>query len=69
MVKSKDVKAGDIIKADGGFSCIKEGAVLMVMERHTGELYVECSEGRHYLNDEEPGFTQITAEDADDQAH
>jgi len=50
------VKPGDILIADAGFTCLKEGRPLVVQEDPTkvGErisrLYVQCNDGRHYLD-------------------
>lgn len=51
-VKSKDVRVGDELLADGGFTCISEGVVLMVDSDADG-LFVVCSEGKHYLEGQE----------------
>lgn len=40
--KESEVKAGTVLIADGGFTCIKEGAELTVQESESG-LYVLCS--------------------------
>lgn len=51
FAKIKDVKAGDVLIADGGFTCIKKGASLLVyVDASNRDLYVSCEEGRHYLN-------------------
>lgn len=49
------LKEGDQLKADGGFTCIAEGAVLVV-ERESptddedlGGLFVRCRDGAHML--------------------
>lgn len=44
------VKAGTVLVADGGFTCIKEGAKKKVRRDKSGGLYVLCKEGRHYLD-------------------
>jgi hypothetical protein len=36
--------------ADGGFTCVPEGAVLTVDADDGGELFVHCQSGRHYLD-------------------
>ena len=43
-VKIIDVKAGDVLIADGGFTCIKEGARLVV-KTALGGFCVDCAEG------------------------
>lgn len=47
-----DVKAGAIVKADGRFSCIGNGAIKEVKADRAGELYVECTaySGKHFLS-------------------
>lgn len=44
------LKAGDKVLADGGFTCIKEGAVLEVEQNGTAGLFVPCTCGAHYLD-------------------
>lgn len=46
--KLKDLKAGDALIADGGFTCMEKGKEYVVKEATTG-LFVECEEGEHYL--------------------
>jgi hypothetical protein len=46
-VKLSDLEAGDIIIADGGFTCMKAG--LKKVYTADGGLYVKCNQGRHYL--------------------
>jgi len=49
----KNVKEGDVIETDGGFTCGMNNKRLTVM--HDGRrsskqgLYVECNCGRHYI--------------------
>ena len=50
-----DVKPGDILVADGGFTCIDEGAELTVCRGHEDALYVACDDGRHYLDGQVSG--------------
>ncbi len=38
----KDIKPGDKLKADGGFTCIEESRVCEVKADAAGELYVDC---------------------------
>ena len=66
----KEVKEGDILIADGGFTCLKDREEVEV-KRHVDPtrngysspdegLYVPCSAGRHYLdgqwNEEEEAY-------------
>lgn len=41
-LKFEEVKAGDKLVADGGFTCIEEGRVCEVKADAKGELYVDC---------------------------
>lgn len=47
---SRDVKEGDILVADGGFTCIAEGARLAVEIDGEGHRFVPCSDGQHSLS-------------------
>ena len=49
-MKFADVKEGDMLIADGGFTCIKEDARLNVKENEDGDLYVPCESGQHFLD-------------------
>lgn len=44
-----DVKPGMKLKADGGFTCIKRGAVLTVEFDEQGLPFVPCKRGGHWL--------------------
>lgn len=48
--REDDVKAGDTLIADGGFTCIKEGARLVVKADDRGKLFVPCRGGGHHLD-------------------
>lgn len=48
-----DVKEGDTIIADGGFTCIHPGPV--AVEGDAKGLFVHCAEGKHYLAGQEGG--------------
>ena len=45
-MKLSEVKPGDVLIADGGFTCIKQGARLVVAD----DLSVSCSHGKHFLD-------------------
>ena len=59
---SSTIKAGDRVRVDAGFTCMKEGSVKVVRStinrRSLGAaancpfetLYVECGDGRHMLD-------------------
>lgn len=57
-MRLQDVKEGDQVIADGGFTCLKDGAVLTVKTHPTigaalgpgHQLYVECDAGGHFLD-------------------
>jgi hypothetical protein len=50
FAKIEDVKAGSVLTLDGGFTCLPEGATVVTKQDEDGELYFECSAGRHYLD-------------------
>ena len=45
--KLKELKAGDVVYTDAGFTCLDAGKH-HVHEDEDG-LYIKCDEGRHYL--------------------
>lgn len=47
--KETEVKAGTVLIADGGFTCIKEGAELTVQDGPSG-LFVPCDCGTHSID-------------------
>lgn len=47
-VKLSDVKAGNYLIADGGFTCMPAGPKLVCAD-NDGGLYVCCAEGQHGL--------------------
>lgn len=53
FAKMADVKAGDKLVADGGFTCLREGQVCEVKQDADGLLYVDCDEGTHHLDGQE----------------
>ena len=48
-MKLTDIKTGDTLIADTGFTCIKGGTILTVQTDKDGTLFVPCSEGQHGL--------------------
>ena len=48
--KSTEVTEGTRLKADGGFTCIKEDSILTVRKASDGCLEVPCSHGGHGLS-------------------
>ena len=54
-LKLSDIKAGDYLIADEGFTCLHKGDVRIVISdsvgvQHCADLYVECSRGKHHLD-------------------
>ena len=49
-IKLKDIKVGNILIADGGFTCLKEGQKCEVMYKKGLGLYIECNEKQHFLD-------------------
>jgi len=45
-----DVNVGDVLVADGGFTCLREGQECEVIRLETGELAVHCDAGTHTLD-------------------
>lgn len=70
--KESEVKAGVELIADGGFACIRDGAVLAV-KQDGGGLFVDCDDDghKHYLDgqlddgDVYIGFTLATGENVE----
>ena len=47
----ENVRPGDILIADGGFTCIQPGARLTVQRcDRLLELYVPCADGKHFID-------------------
>ena len=44
------VKAGDVLIADGGFTCIDKDAELTVESDPAHGLYVPCRDGKHFID-------------------
>jgi hypothetical protein len=44
-----EVKIGDVLIADGGFTCLVEGQRCLVIDGGSGALAVRCSKGNHDL--------------------
>ena len=49
FAKVSEVKEGDSLIADNGFTCIHGEAVVQVFKDRDG-LFVVCDEGKHYLD-------------------
>lgn len=50
FAKIKDVKAGDWLSTDGGFTCIKSNRMRKVYADDDGKLYIRCEDGKHHLD-------------------
>lgn len=46
--KIADVKVGSKLECDGGFTCMKQGAIKEVAA-FDGQLYIPCRRGTHML--------------------
>lgn len=57
MVKLTDIKPGDFVTVDGGFTCMTEGKEYEVFEDADGDLFIECTKDGHWLDsqEDEPG--------------
>jgi len=56
--KINDVKEGDKLIADAGFTCMRDGQVGTVVRTEAGDLAIPCDDGLHCLDgqvDEEGG--------------
>lgn len=49
LILLADIKGGDLLIADDGFTCMPAGQ-LSVAASHDGQLFVPCNHGVHYLN-------------------
>lgn len=49
-MKLIDVKVGDKLVADGGFTCLRKGQVSVVARADKGELFIPCDDGMHCLD-------------------
>lgn len=49
MTKLSEIRVGDLLKVDDGFSCVPPNSLVTVYRCKRG-LYFECTEGRHYLD-------------------
>lgn len=56
----EEIKHGDILIADGGFTCLQEGEELEVKLDKNSEKYVECEQGYHFLVGQENSDGKIT---------
>ena len=53
-VPTSDVKIGTVLFTDDGFTCMDSGKLKTVYrDGVTGQLFVTCTDGRHYLDGQE----------------
>lgn len=45
----ENVTVGTRLRADTGFTCLDDMALVIVCADHDGDLYVPCRDGAHYL--------------------
>ena len=50
----RDVKVGDKLLTDSGFTCLRGGQVLPVLKDDGGH-FITCDEGKHYLDGQADG--------------
>ena len=48
-VKLSDLKAGDLVQVDDGFTCMRSGPRYVRVDKEDGRLYVHCAAGKHFL--------------------
>lgn len=53
-MKLSDIKAGDMVKTDKGFTCLDEG-LHRVEQTAAGDLFLKCSDGEHLLDGQQDG--------------
>jgi hypothetical protein len=54
------MRAGDVVRFNGGFGCMRAGDVFVVHSDCTDDLFVMCDHGRHYIYlEEQPDATQF----------
>lgn len=51
MTKLNELRQGDVVLVDGGFTCMQKGR--QTVQADSAGLYVECREGKHYLAGQE----------------
>ncbi len=49
MVKFNDIKVGDELVADSGFTCLSNGITVAVQQDDAG-FFVTCYNGKHHLD-------------------
>lgn len=51
-MKLTDLKDGDFILCDNGFTCLEQGRHTVKSDEQ-GDLYIDCAMGYHYLDGQE----------------
>ena len=59
FAKIAAVTAGSFLRADGGFTCLPDGAVVKVEENHQDRFYIPCGDGKHFLDGQSEGDIYI----------
>lgn len=49
-MKLNDINPGDALIVDDGFTCMEPGDQKVAQMNQSGELFVDCSDGRHFLD-------------------
>ncbi len=52
-IRLESVKVGDVLVADGGFTCLRPGR--HEVKGEAGCLYVVCRSGKHFLDGQDDG--------------
>lgn len=52
-MKLSDLKEGDVLRCDAGFTCIEKNSLAVVNKDDKGKLWIACRSGRHYLDGQE----------------
>lgn len=50
MLKIYDVRKGDKLVADAGFTCLAHGQIVEVTQTSDGLLAIRCADGAHLLD-------------------
>ncbi len=59
MIEQK-LHEGCFVTVDTGFDCLSPEDIHKVKyDKNVEEFYVECDKGKHYIRDDESGFTVI----------
>lgn len=45
-----EIKVGDVVKCDSGFTCIPANALRTVQQTEDGDLWIKCEAGMHFVD-------------------